>query len=349
MKKSIIGLLFISMTVGLFYACKKNNETVQTNGNNNTEQQYTEYEWEVYHKLEAYKQKKNSSFKSNDPITLDSAEWYLDTQFNVEEARTEYPYIIEDIDSAYFTLTLNGSGMANISDMGIMYVEIVDYVNSIIANPESIPIFGHLELLESDNDEAEFMFRLGIGSYINGEYTPFYYDWKFGNMLGDCAGNQVWLSDAGQELKFRINHPHFATFPPGSFIGNPEIGIVRYFNEDGTTNPDLYLDTDDEHPQSEDVNYFYYYEENNISTYEPCLEIEELDFYLDKAHEIIYTRDNENLPGSTIHYGLRPEGLTFESFTLDTPNGYNNYTNKYYWTHRYYIYYRLRVNIPIHF
>jgi len=344
MKKILIIFVIIGMAVALFYACKKNTDTMQTN--NNTEQQYTDYEWEVFYKLQSFKQKLNSNLKGTDPMTLDSAKWYLDTQFNVEKARTEYPYKIEGMDSTYFTLILNGSGMVDITELNTMYNSMLDYLNNIIANSESIPIFGHLELLNSDDDEAEFIFRLGIGTYFSGNYAPFYYDWRFGNMLGWCDDTHK-TSDAGQELKYRLNNPHFAYFKPGSFIGTDEERIIRYFNPDGTINdPDLYLDTNDEHPQPDLVNYFYYYEENDSPNYEPCLEIEELDFYLDKAHKIIYISEFTKLPGSNIHYGLRPDGLTYEWFSIHTPYGYNNYFYKYYWTHEYFIHYRLKVNIP---
>lgn len=335
----------MGLAVTMFYACKKNTEPTQPNPN--TEQQYTDYEWEIFYKLKAYKQRLNSGSRADDPITLDSAEWYLDVQFNVEEALTEYPYRTEGIDSTYFTLTLNGSGLVKISDMSIMYNEMLDYVNNIIANSEFIPIFGHLELLESDSDEAEFIFRFGIGSYSNGYYHPFEYDWRYGNMLGDCDDNQVTESDGGVELERRLNDPHFEYFTPGSFINPDKESIVRYFNSDGSTNPYLYLDTNDEHPQPNEVDYFYYYEEDDSPNYEPCLEIEELDFYLDKAHKIIYTLDDVKIPGSTIHLGQRPEGYTYEWFHLTSSYGYNDETEKYFWTHNYYIHYRRRVNIPI--
>ena len=345
MKKTLITIIFIGMAVTLFYACKKNTDTIQSDSN--SEIQYTDFEWKIYYKLEAYKQKKNSNLKASNPISLDSAEWYLDTQFNVEEARTEYPYKLEGLDSTYFTLDLDGFGMVNITAMNTMYNSMLNFLNNIIANSENIPIFGHLELLNSNSNEAEFIFKLGLGSYFYGNYAPFLYDWKFGNMLGRCDGTHQWESDAGQELKNRLNNPGFAHFTIGSFIGSGEERIVAYFNSDGTPNPNLYLDTNNEHPQPNLVNHFYFYEENDSPTYEPCIEVEELDFYLDKAHKIIYTSDNELLPGSDIHYGLRPDGLTYEWFDISTPNGFNTYSNKYYWTHKYYIHYRQRVNIPL--
>jgi len=345
MKKIFFSLIILGSTIAMFYSCKK--DTNKTPSDTTIETQHTDFEWEVYHKLKAYKHKKNSASRGLYPISLDSAEWYLDTQFNVEEARTEYPYKLEALDSTYFTLELNGSGMAEISAMSTMYNSMLDFLYNIVATSEYIPIFGHIERLSSDNNEAQYVFRLGLGNYYNGNYAPEYYDWKFGNMLGRCDGTHQWESDAGQELKTRLNNPFFAYVTPGSFVGSDNEKIIRYYNENGSANPTLYYDTYDEHPQSSQVNYFYYYETNASSSYDPCLESEEIEFYLDKAHKIIYTSENDYIPGSTIHRGQRPEGLTYEWFTIDTPNGYDNSSNLYYWTHRYYIHYRQRVNIPI--
>ena len=59
-----------------------------------------------------------------------------------------------------------------------------------------------------------------------------------------------------------------------------------------------------------------------------------------------YYEENDYLPGSTIHKGLKPDGLTYEWFSISTPDGYNIYSEKYFWTHKYYIHYRERVDIP---
>jgi hypothetical protein len=157
-------------------------------------------------------------------------------------------------------------------------------------------------------------------------------------MDGDCDGNQVNQSDGGQELKIRLNNPHFEYFTTGSFIGPDHERIVEHGD---------YPDLDDEHPQPTLVNSFLFYEEFNPPppSYTPCLEIEELDFYLDKAHKIIYTADNELLPGSTTLYGQRPQGLHYEWFSIWTPSG-TLQNDDLYWEHRYYIHYRQRVNIP---
>ncbi|MDP2721805.1 MAG: hypothetical protein Q8O72_03510 [Bacteroidales bacterium] len=65
MKKYLIVLLFAGLTATLFHACKKNTDAVQ----NNTvvEQQYTDFEWQVYYKLQDMNQKLNSGERGLDP------------------------------------------------------------------------------------------------------------------------------------------------------------------------------------------------------------------------------------------------------------------------------------------
>lgn len=337
MKKILIIFVIIGMTITLFYACKKNTDLMQTN--NNTEQQYTDYEWEVFYKLQSFKQKLNSNLKGTDPMTLDSAEWYLETNYNVDEARTEEPYRITRKDSTYYVLPLNSNGLVEFDDMNTMYNQMLSDLDSleiVIADPDIIPVFAILNVLTSNADEAELMLITGFGYYYSGNYAPFYDDddWKFGNMLGHCDGTNQWESDGGQELKERLNNPFFTWSDPGSFSDYVE-RIVHYYDY-----PDFY----NEHPQPNDVNYFVYFEITNGDT--TCLENEELDFYLDKAHDIIYTYDNNYLPGSDTLYGQRPPGKTYSHFSIWTPDTTLPNGNIW-WEHRYFIHYATRINLPL--
>lgn len=58
MKKILVLLLFVGLSANIFYACKKNADPMQND--NNTEKQYTDYEWQVYYKLQDVRQKLNS-------------------------------------------------------------------------------------------------------------------------------------------------------------------------------------------------------------------------------------------------------------------------------------------------
>ena len=337
MRKFIFIFTITLLVITIVNACKKDSESMQTNPNNNTEQQYTDYEWEVYYKLQSFKQKQNSNMRGNDPMTLDSAEWYMETTFNVEEARTEEPYKITRRDSTYYTLMLNSAGMVEFSDMNNMYNNMLsdlDSIEYVIANPDILPIFATLDLLTNDGYEAEFMLILRFGEYYSGNYLPFLDidDWKFGNMQGYCeiTGGD---SDGGQELKARLNHPLFQYGDPGSYI-DPVQRSAFYYE---------YPDVNDENPD-DNVNHMIFYEVRSID--EPCLEDDELTFYLDMAHDIFYTFDNQNLPNTTTLFGKRPIGKVYVDMTIWTPNGTLANGNNW-WEHRYYINYATRINIPL--
>lgn len=91
-----------------------------------------------------------------------------------------------------------------------------------------------------------------------------------------------------------------------------------------------------------------YYEETVLNDL-PCIEYDELTFYLYRLHEMIYTYTDENLPNTTTLYGMRPPGKSFVTGSLDlsTFTGQNPPPdNKYWWEHRVWLWYGTRVNIP---
>jgi len=328
---SIITVVFIT----LFSCSKKQNDFVDKVKTNNL----TEYETTILNKLTNFKHKLNSNLRDNDPMTLDSAEWYMESYYNVVEARTEDPYKNVRKDTTYYTLPLNSQGMVEFADMNSMYNQMLSDLDSLeylIANPNIFPVYGMLDLLSSNGSSADFMLTTGFGSSYNGNYEPFDADddWHWGNMQGRCDGTYLWVSDGGQELKRRLNNPYFQWAGPGSFID--PVSRNAYYYE--------YPDVNNENPES-NVGYLIYYEESTINNPLPCLENDEMTFYLNKAHDIIYTFDNQNLPGTTTLYGKRPAGKAFMSFDIYTPDGTVN--NNYYWEHEYFIKYGTRINLPL--
>ena len=343
MRKFIFIFTITLLVITFFSACKKDNESMQTNRNNNissnSEHQYTDYEWEVYYKLQSFKQKQNSNMRGNDPMTLDSARWYMETTFNVDEAYTDDTFRILQIDTTYYTLPLNIEGLVEFSDMNTMYNEMLsdmDSIEIIIANPDIFPVIGILEVVSNLPSEAYFSLTLGLGSYTGGPYVPIEEDdnWRWGNMKGHCDGSNFGESDAGQELINRLNNPLIAWSTPGSYIDLIQRGITYVEYPDvNNLNPDP------------DVGYMIYHEITNTSSW-PCIEYDELDYYLDRLHEIIYTYDDEFLPNTTTLKGKRPSGLSFvpDMLTIYTPNGQNG--SNYWWEHQFWVWYGTRVNLP---
>jgi len=337
MKKTYlkISILFMILTV-VIISCKKNNEQETIVSNNNT--QYSTYELEVINKLQSFEQNiKNCELKGNefsgDPKSLDSAKWYIESYFNVVNARTEQPFKLLRKDSLYYSLPINKNGLVEYSSMNVMYNNMVNDLDSlevVIADPNMIPVFARLELQNLNSKAAQYMMVLGIGYYFNGNYAPFYADddWKWGNMLGHCDGTNQWQSDGGEELRERLNNPFFE-YVAGSFIDPLDPIEVSY--ED-------YPDVNNVNPDP-NVGYLVFYEERTSG--EPCLENEELTFYLNRAHEIIYTFTNQTLPNTNTLYGKRPVGKSFVDMTVYAQHESN------WWKHTYYLYYATRITTPL--
>jgi hypothetical protein len=331
MKKSLSIILVAMMAIGLFYACKKNNEQGQTVTTN--EQQYSAYEQEVIHKLQSFRSTLKSGVFTGEPKSLDSAKWYIETYFNVVKARTEEPFKLFRKDSIYYSLPINRDGLVEYSNMNAMYNKMVSDLDSlevVIANPNMIPVFARLELISSNSSAAQYMMVLGMGSYYSGNYAPFYADddWRWGNYQGHCGSTNDHSSDGGEELRERLNNPWFQ-YVAGSFIDPMDPITVTYnqYPDVNNQNPDINVD-------------FMIFREERTSG-EPCLENEELTFYLNRAHEIIYTFTNQTLPNTTTLFGQRPIGRAFVDMSIWAQHENN------WWHHTYYLNYATRITAPL--
>lgn len=329
MKKTFIFTAMISLLmVSILFSCKKEMEPTEQIAEQGVE--YTEFEWKLARQLQGFKIQLDNPLKSDLTQSVDSAKWYLEALFNVENAYTEEPYKISRKDTIFHVLALDGQGNARSEDVANMYNSMLQSLSDLeyeIADPNIIPIFGFLSLIENDDDEASFMFIIGFGFYTS-YYDPFNTtdNWYFGNMMGKCDSTQLHDSDAGQQLKKRLNNPMIQWAFPGAWIATEQRQAFYY----------EYPDVNNENPES-NVGYMIYYEE--ASTFQ-CLEYDELNFYLSKAHEIFYTYDNQYLPNTNL-FGKRIPGKHFIEMDIWTPHQAGHW-----YEHRYYMTYGVRVNIP---
>lgn len=327
----ILSLLFTFLVLN---ACKKTFNTYNINDkitNNQEETHINVDETAIYNKLIGFKySRQNKSFET-EPQTIDSARWYVETYFNVNKARTEEVFKLERKDSTFYTVDVNKEGLIEFSAMNALYNEMLqdlDSLESVIANPNILPVYADLDVMNSSEANVTFRLMLGFGGTLSGNYEPITADddWRWGNMQGHCDGTNFGESDAGQELKRRLNNPYFA-YSPGSFIEYiPPISV--YYSE--------YPDVNNHNPDP-NIGYMIYYE---TGTTWGCIEDDELNYYLNRAHEIFYTFNNQYLPNTNL-YGKRPVGKHFVDMDIWTPNGTN------WWEHRYYLRYATRVNLPI--
>jgi len=336
MKKIISTISFLTLIVLVIATSCKKTETSSIN--NNTNNELTSNEQVIFNKLLSFNNKIKHGIRDAEPMTLDSAEWYLESYYNVADARTEDPYKNKRKDTTYYTLPLNAEGMVEFADMNSMYNEMLadlDSLEVLIADPSIFPVYGMLDLISSNSSSASFMLTTGFGSNFNGNYEPFNEDddWHWGDMKGKCDGSYMWENDGGQELKRRLNNPYFQWAGPGSFINAITKNVYYY----------MYPDVNNENPEP-NVDYMIYYEESTINKPLPCLENDEMTYYLNMAHDIIYTYVNQYLPNTNLH-GQRPTGKAFIDFDIWTPSGTNNGT--YWWEHQYFINYGTRINLQL--
>jgi hypothetical protein len=310
MKKLWILLLFAGFTFLLIWSCKK--EFNRNEAATATVKVYSDYELALHQKLVNFKRILNSEFKSTEVYELDTAVWYMGTMFNVEKAYTTEPFRRVRRDTVSYQLDLNNDGLVTADNMNNLYNHMIDDLESFddeIDDPDVLPVYGNLRVIQTTEDYAVLRMTYGWGTYYVYPYDPFYSDdnWRFGNMIGRCDGTGQWESDGGQELELRLNDPYFEYPTPGSFI------YPIYRDIHPLTYPDLY----NEHPQPDSVDYLIYYQ--ITSGFLGCLEQEELEFYLTKMHQIIYTFDDTFLPNNNSLKGKRPRGKFFQSIDYWTP------------------------------
>lgn len=313
MKKLFFLFAFLGIAVVVFHSCKK--DKVQSPGNDGQEISYTAQELSIWRNLSDFNSKIKSGLKSEEFITPDSAMWYLEALYNVQETSNKTFADLLTFKRTY-SLEVNENGTVNMShvisiynqmlaDLNIEFEQIdSDYKYSVIGDLEEIP-----------NRDGDFTMDFTIGIGIN---PLFYYDpittsdnWRSGNMKGKCT-NPQWDSDAGIQLKMRLNNPSMAQDTSANWI------IVEYLEADEDDFPNRIVE-----------------EYSTIG--EPCIEYDELEYYLKQGHYILHNTPNQ------IPKGLRPDRHVFRYMRLWT-NGANPSGNIYW--HRYGVFYGIPSHIP---
>jgi len=178
------------MTVGLFYACKKE-ENVVEQSENLIEQSLKDMQLEK--KIIAFRDKidlirENPSLKSGtDPMEIDSAIWFIESSSNLtygDASSTLENYVI---DSAFIVVPLtNGQILWN--DVQVAYDKVIDSLSShnaaITTNAKQL-VVADISLKETDNNTVTFEVISGFAT--DGGY-PWNndLDWYWGFELGSC-------------------------------------------------------------------------------------------------------------------------------------------------------------------
>lgn len=315
MKKINLILLSFILMVSAFYSCNKNNNPIPEPANNGST--YTADEMALWRQLNNFNQKIKTGLKSEEFISPDSAMWYLEALFNMQQATDTTYNELQSYERTY-SFNVNTNGTVNMSEVVNVYNQLVTDLGYELDQIDSDFKFLIIADLEQESlKSGSFTMSLTAGMGINplALYEPFTSvdNWYYGNVLGRLDGAYLWQSDAGIELVRRFNNPYIAyPFPHNSWINvAPPITVAEA-----------------------DFHGRIFYRE---ATSAPCLLYTEMQYYLAQGHYIIY-----NLPGATPS-GVRISGLYFKAMELYT--NLEPPADHKYW-HKYTIWYGTPVNIP---
>lgn len=218
MKKVFFILVFAGLAAVVFHSCRKEANSLGTNSNEST----LENDYTVWNSIMDFKGKINASDRSSEFITPDSALWYLEALFNVEQTTdTNFNYL--DFDTSFYTLIPDGDGLVNINDIAVVYDEMLSVLETQLQSKNSdykYLLVGDLSVNNQNrNTTFEMTLLSGFGIGPLNCYDPFYNidDWFYGNNLGRLDGFDLWYSDAGYELEKRFNNPKNCFFKGGGY------------------------------------------------------------------------------------------------------------------------------------
>ena len=238
--------------------------------------------------IRAFDTKLSVGFKSGESLSIDSAVWYAEALQNYNHARPDQQYEATKVSKQTYALMIE-NGQLDMDDMATLYQNIDNdrvqqmsalgegdhYLKLTDVNIDSI--VGTTAYLSSTN-----VFGLRL---IEGLYLPFQEgdDWIWGTLgqdlgsppAGKCDGSMYGVSDASDELAWKLNHPAVSTVP--------------YVFVSCTTYTAVGFDYD------ERLYIGWNYPQNN------CLTSDTLNYYLQQSHLIL------NDPAE----GLRPPGKEF--------------------------------------
>jgi hypothetical protein len=300
--------------VSAFYSCNKNNNPTPEPANNG--RTYTADEMALWRQLNNFNQKIKTGLKSEEFVSPDSAMWYLEALFNVQQATDTTFNEVKSYERTY-SLNVNTNGTVNMSEVVNVYNQLVTDLDSELSQIASDYKFLIIADLEQESLKAgtftiSLMAGLGINPLVLYEPITTTDNWRSGNMKGHCE-NSAYDSDAGQELLRRFNNPSLEyEFPHNSWI-----------NVYSTLNL-----SHDQYP-----NRIFY----EVAPSEPCVEYNELQYYLTQGHYIIYNSSSQTPKGE------KPAGLYFKLLILWTNDDFPS-DHKYF--HIYRIEYGTPVNIP---
>ncbi len=210
MKNFFLYIIVVLLFVG-FNGCKK--EAINQQPTQDDEMMVRSKK--VVSLIRQFNQKLESSLKTSETISLDSAIWNMEASLNYnyadpEEAVGEYSF-----NKSNYTIEVDADGEVSMADVQTVYTLMEqDLGNSFKSGDETVVIFSDVALDSVIGGTAYLSGTNGYSSGIARNYTPIDDDWYWGTLgqeygnplLGNCTGTDT-TSDASDELQWRLNNP----------------------------------------------------------------------------------------------------------------------------------------------
>ena len=270
MKREIIALIVVILSVALLVMCKKHTTEL-----NNTENNTLDRASMIENRILSFKDKiqlfsENSELKLGDPMLLDSCVWYVESNLNYTYADVKNDRDTMYFDSCFIDIDLI-NGRVQLSEAIGAYNKFVDTLQAqydeITESNEHFLLADILVTSSSSNEATLCMLSIFVaGGPINiMSFNSTYDYWWFGNghldAGGYCGGpnngNNTW-DDAAQQIarkvKYRAGVPSGRYYPTNDFTLKVTCDeVIEY----GVPNPTTYnCDLSNPNDETENDNLF---------------------------------------------------------------------------------------------
>lgn len=283
--KITLILLVLSLTCG----CKKNLDSPPVSQTG----QSPIHICKVEKRIHSFIDKMNNPTKTSSQYGVDSTVWYIEATLNYTYSIWDSSFGVQIFDSSFISISLNRNNQVDDSDVTDAYNELEDSLGvhwDNISGTTKHLIATDVSLVSNSNGRIVLRLVSAIGSGSReGNYAAFGSDdhWIWGWELGGCGPNTATTSDAEEELEYKYLNPILATVPAYRvYFTNVEIHEYVV--------PGEYID------QNSPSGYrLFEYTQSTEITIEPCLDDDELNYYL-TSNGIDYIVDDLEPTG----YGL---------------------------------------------
>lgn len=314
---TMVSVLVSFGTLTLLNSCNKQDTgSLNQNGLSDKQPELSIEDHSVLKKIQKFKQKvrqinENPHLKSGETMSVDSAKWYLDAAFNFTYAFTEESFT--DFNTDTFSIVLSKSnGMINLDDISAAFFELKEKTLIIYNETQGVQkelYVSALETTENTSDQVILKSTATIGARNEstppgiGEWGPFEEgdNWMYGEKLGDCNGNYIYIMDAATEIENATNtfrYKYIRDNGPGwfAYYTEPSVEVSVTLFEKPPSFQNIFRNPND--PTIDNYrDYFLMYQRKdpqNGLVVQTCIPWEDMNFYYHGTHMVIYHIIQEN-------------------------------------------------------